>query len=191
MIPQQRPAGFTLLEVLTALAVLGLILMLLNQAMRTGWRALDIWHNGTQAQADFEPVEQALRHLIERMDPGLFPEPPLVRGTATSFVFTTELPDSGTGGRIAADTRLGWEDGSLVLWWTPHGRGVPFLSPSPPQRLVLLEQVSGLELAYRARGPGRAWQNRWAEETLPGLVRLQIPARPPIVARPGRERAEE
>ena len=59
MIPQQRPAGFTLLEVLTALAVLGLILMLLNQAMRTGWRALDIWHNGTQAQADFEQIGRA------------------------------------------------------------------------------------------------------------------------------------
>lgn len=131
MLRTDRRAGFTLLEIIVALAALGLLLVMLTEAMRAGSRALDAWHGATRARSVMEPLDVALRRMIERMDPGVFPDPPQILGTANSLFFTTELPNPDTGGRIAADVRLEAADGSLLLRWTPHGRGVPF--GPPPQ----------------------------------------------------------
>ena len=192
-----RPGGFTLLEVVVALALLGLLLVMLGQAVVAGTRATAVHHRIVQAQLDIPPVEHALRHMIERMDPGIYPQPPAVRGTASALAFTTELPDATTGATLVADVRLETADGQLLLWWTPHGRGVPFTAPPAPRRTVLLERVARLELDYVATGAGAAWQSGWTLPTLPGLVRLRLVAAPggrfwpPIVVRPLREAAEE
>ena len=93
----------------------GLILAMLAQGLRVGVRGADSYHRSVRTQSDMEPVERALRHIIERMDPGMYPEPPLVRGSARALVFTTELPDPATGGSLTADVRLEAEDGRLVL----------------------------------------------------------------------------
>lgn len=192
-----RTAGFTLLEVLVVVAVMGLVLALLAQTVQIGVHAMNAFQGRVRAQVDFEPVEQALRRMVERMDPGIYPQPPLLRGTAASFVFTTELPDAATGGSMAADIRLEAAGGQLRVEWAPHGRGVAFASPPPPRRTVLLDAVARLELAYAPKGAAGAWRDRWAAEELPGLVRIHVvPAAgnanwPAIVARPLRERAEE
>ena len=192
-----RAGGFTLLEVVVALALLGLLLVMLGQGVLVGTRATAVHHRIVQAQLDIAPVEHALRQMIERMDPGVYPQPPAILGTARALAFTTELPDAATGGMMVADVRLDAAEGSLLLWWTPHGRGVPFAAPPAPQRTVLLEHVAGLELDYAAKGAGAAWQAGWNPPSLPGLVRMRlVPAQgtrawPPIIARPLREAAEE
>jgi hypothetical protein len=177
--------------------VLGLILAMLAQGVRVGLSGTERYHGAVQTQSDMEPVERALRHMIERMDPGMYPDPPVVRGTANVLVFTTELPDPSTGGTLTADVRLETDDGRLALWWSPHMRGVPFDAPPPPEHEVLLEKIGGLEIGYAAKGAGAAWVSSWSQPALPGLVRLRlVPAEggkawPPIIARPQREQAEE
>jgi general secretion pathway protein J len=189
--------GFTLLEVLIALALLALVFVILSQAIKLGVQATAAHHRIVQAELAIEPVEHALRHLIERMDPGVYPQPPAVRGTASALAFTTELPDIATGGTMEADVRLEAAGGRLLLWWVPHGRGVPFAGPPAAQHTVLLEQVARLELAYAPKGEGAAWQPGWSAPALPGLVRVRLVpeqgghAWPPIVVRPLREPAEE
>lgn len=194
---KQPPDGFTLLEVVVALALLGLLLVMLGEGVQVGTRATAVHHRIVRAQLDIPPVEHALRHMIERMDPGLYPQPPAIRGTADALAFTTELPDGATGGKMLADVRLEAAGGHLLLWWTPHGAGLPFGAPPAARRTVLLEQVARLELDYAAKGAGAAWQRSWEQPALPGLVRLRlVPAPggrswPPVIARPLREAAEE
>jgi hypothetical protein len=194
----KRPsAGFTLLEALLAVLLLGLVLLLLDQGVQGGVRAVATLARGRPPQFDLSPVEQSLRRMIERMDPGRFPEPPQIRGGPEALAFTTELPDAATGALAIADIRLQAEAGALVLWWTPHGQGIPLGAPPAPRRLVLLERVARLELAYAPRAASAAWQTVWAEPRLPALIRLRLVppegtrAWPPIIVRPLREPAEE
>lgn len=194
---RHRSSGFTLIEVLVALSVTGVILVMITQGLHVGLRGADSFHRAVRMQSDMEPVERALRHMIERMDPGMYPEPPAVRGSASALAFTTELPDPATDGTLTADVRLEVDDGRLVLWWTPHTRGIPFNTPPPPRREVLLEQVARLDLSYAAIMAGSTWLSRWTRPALPGLVRLVVvpavggQAWPPIIVRSPREQAEE
>lgn len=193
----RRSAGFTLVEVLIVLASVGLVLVMLGQGLRIGLRGTTTFQHAVRTQTDMEPVERALRHMVEHMDPGTWPRPPMVLGTSSSIAFTTELPDPDTGGTLIADVRLEAIDGSLILWWTRHTHGVPFGAPPPPERKVLLGGVARLEISYAAKGAGRAWVSGWSQPALPGLVRLRVvPSAgqrdwPPIIVRPPREQAEE
>ena len=174
-----------------------MVLVILGQGIRIGTRGSDAFHRGVRTQSDMEPVERALRHMIERMDPGIYPEPPVVRGSANAIAFTTELPDPATGGTLTADVRLEAIDGRLILWWTPHTRGIPFVAPPPPHRMVLLERIAGLDISYAPKGTGTAWIPSWTQPALPGVVRLRVvpmqgeQAWPPIIVHPPREQAEE
>jgi prepilin-type N-terminal cleavage/methylation domain-containing protein len=194
---RSRTAGFTLIEVLTVLAVVGLILAILAQGVRLGIQGVSSYHRTVRTQSDIEPVEHMLRRMIERMDPGTYPESPLVRGNAREIVFTTDLPDPAGNGSMTADVRLEVDDGHLVLWWTPHTGGVPFGAPPPAQREVLLDRVARLDIAYTARQAPETWVSSWDLAALPNLVRLRIvlppggETWPSIVARPLREQAEE
>jgi prepilin-type N-terminal cleavage/methylation domain-containing protein len=190
-------AGFTLIEVLIVLALTALILVMLGQGIRLGLRGTAAFDRGVQTQRDMVPVEQALRGMLERADPGVYPNPPLVAGTAHTFVFTTDLPDPATGATQRADVRLEAAGGQLLLWWTPHSHGLPFGPPPAPEREVLLDGVSRLDIAYAARTAPSAWLTAWTYKVLPGMVRLTIvgatgqEAWPPVVVRLVREPAEE
>ena len=194
---RRRSCGFSLIEVLAVLAVMGLILVMIAQGLRVGLRGAGSFYRTIQTQSDMEPVERALRRMIERMDPGRYPEPPLVRGSARALVFTTEIPDPATGGNRTADVRLEADDGYLILWWTPHARGIPFNGPPSPHREILLEGVARLDISYAARGAGTAWLSSWDQPALPALVRLHVvPVSvgrpwPLIIATTKREQAEE
>ena len=194
---KRAAAGFTLIEILAVLAVASLVITILGQALMVGGRASSVWHRAVDPPEDIAAAELTLRHMVERMDPGVWPEPPQIRGSATTIAFSTELPDPSTGGVIAADVRLEASRDALVLLWTPRGHGVPFGPPPPPHLVSLLGHVARLELAYAPRGAGPVWRDRWTEEALPGLVRIRlIPSKagaawPPIIARTTREQAEQ
>jgi prepilin-type N-terminal cleavage/methylation domain-containing protein len=194
---KRRSDGFTLIEVLVVVAVTGLILALLGQGLRLGLSGTQSYFRVVRTQSDVQPVEHALRSMIERMDPGLYPEPPQMRGAAQSLTFTTELPDPETGRAMTADVLLGVEHGHLVLVWTPHGGGIPFGQPPPSRHEVLLDHVDRLDISYAARGSAAAWVSSWNQPALPGLVRMRIETAkgretwPPIIISIPREQAEE
>jgi prepilin-type N-terminal cleavage/methylation domain-containing protein len=190
-------SGFTLIEVLIVLALTALILLLLGEGLRLGLRGTAAFDRGVQAQRDFIPVEQALRRMLERADPGIYPNPPLVVGSAHDFVFSTDLPDPATGSMQRADVRLEATNGHFLMLWTPHGHGVPFGSPATPEREILLDDVARLDIAYAARTAPATWLSAWNFKVLPGLIRLTLfdaqghEAWPPIVVRIVTEPAEE
>ncbi|GAC1340659.1 MAG: hypothetical protein NVSMB18_11150 [Acetobacteraceae bacterium] len=196
--PPVPSRGFTLLEILVAVSVLGLMLVLLNQGATFGLRAATTQAAIKDRTGDLEAVDRALRRLVSLADPGIYPEPASLRGTASSLAFTTDLPLPGSGQRQRADVALAVAGGQLRLHWAPHAHVATFAGAPPGDDMVVLDGVERLDLSYSAAGSPSAWASAWNADKLPGLVRIRItfqPGRgrhwPPIVVAPLREPVEE
>jgi general secretion pathway protein J len=198
-----RQHGFTLLEILVALVVLGFLMIALTQGVQFGLRSWDLQARTIARRGDLDAIDRTLRGLIEHMDPGSPTEALPIQGNAASLAFTTELPlAAGALSTRLADVALG-VDGAhrLLLRWTPHLHAVRFGPAPPPQQTELLRGVDHLDLSYWRRASRRAaaaWLGAWTEAAPPGLVRIRLvfpegDARhwPDIVAAPMRDRAQE
>ena len=170
-----KQRGFTLLELLVALAVLGLLMAGLVQGLRLG---VSLWTTQTKRLAvsgDLDSTDRTLRTLIARMDPGgLSGRPPTFKGTARSLVFTTTLPEAAAGLTMRnSDVTLAVDEAhELALLFLPHYRN-PTAAPPPPGRVVLLHDVDRLEMAYW-QDSEKGWQPEWRGVTLPKLIRIRI-----------------
>jgi general secretion pathway protein J len=191
----RRRSGFTLIEVLVALVVLGFLMVGLAQGMRF---ELTAWNTGTRVTggvAELDTVDRALRRLIAHMDPGLPLEPPLLVAEQHTLAFTTELPEAaGAQAAQAADVSLG-VDGRhrLVLRWRSHFPGGEVAATT---EMELLRGVDHVDFAYWNPESG-VWLPRWpGADTLPALVRIGIvvPAGqrpfPPVVVATMRDRPQ-
>lgn len=191
-------AGFTLLELLAAITVLGVVLALVSQGVQFGLRTTRAQAELRLRQGDLEAIDRALRRMIALADPGIYPEPPAFRGTAHALFFTTELPLHGAGPPQRADVALSVEAGRLMLRWTPR-RHVEAFGPAPaPQETAVLDGVERVEFAYREAGASAPWAPGWTASKLPSLVRIRVVFPdgsgrrwPSIVAAFAREAAEE
>lgn len=190
--------GFTLLEVLVALAIFGLLMAGLTQVARFG---IVTWQSQSQAlesRGEQEAVDRVLRDLIARADPGgLGGRPPLFKGTSRDLMFTTDLPDpAGISPPWHADVTL-TVDGAkqLSLVWRPR-LGRPIRDAPGAQSVPLMANVDRLELRYWGTdvGPNAGWKSSWTGDTLPRLVRIRIVRTvggrlvPDIVCAPMRDR---
>lgn len=190
---RRREAGFTLLEILVALTVLGFLVLGLTQGTRYGLRAWDRQTQLVAERGDLDAVDRLLRRLVEQMNPGTQREAPRIVGDAGSLEFVTDLgPAAGALGTREAEVRLSAENNHLLLRWRPHLHARQFGAPPPPTDTELLRGVERLEIAYWTEG---AWRGAWREDRLPELVRLRLrfpkgDARrwPDIVAAPARAR---
>jgi hypothetical protein len=69
------------------------------------------------------------------------------------------------------------DSGRLVLRWRPHRHEKPLGELPPEAEALLLEGVTGLELAYwrpRSADFKGGWVGDWAQPGLPGLVRVRL-----------------
>jgi general secretion pathway protein J len=201
----RRQGGFTLLEILVALVVLGFLVVGLTQGVHFGLRAWELQARTIGRREDLDSIDRTLRRLIENMDPGTSTDPLALQGRATGLAFTTDLPMAvpayaGTSLPIRrADVSLGVDAAHrLVLRWTPHLHAVRFGPAPAPLVSELLRGIDHLDLAYRGAAAGGGWQSSWNQAALPGLVRIRLifaegdPRRwPDVVAAPVRDRIEE
>jgi len=172
---RRRDGGFTLLELLVALVVLGFILAGLSQGVRYGLRATDSQARTLAERSELDAVDRALRRLIEQMDPGTARDGASVQGSAGRLVFVSELPAASGLPTRRVDIALG-VDGArrLVLRATPRPAGKPFGPPPLPIETELLRDVDHIEFSYLARGPAPGWTSSWSVKDLPFLVRLRV-----------------
>jgi general secretion pathway protein J len=191
-----RDRGFTLLEILVALAVLGLLMAGLVQGLRVG---VSTWTAQTQklsANSDLDATDRTLRALIERMDPGgVSGRPALFKGTEHSLTFTTSLPDpSGAAMSRVVDVLLAVDESHrLQMVLLPHYREAAGTAPAPG-RVELLNDVDRIELGYWL-DPQVGWLTEWRGVVVPKLIRVRIVSRrgsarttPDIVISPMRDR---
>lgn len=169
----RRDAGFTLLEVLVALTVLGFLMVGLTQGVRFGLLAWDRQSRLIETYSELDAVDRLLRRLVEQMDPGTRRDPPQVAGSAAELAFRTDLgPAAGPLGARDAEVRLLVRDGRLLLRWRPYLRAIRFTPPPPLTETTLVEGVAALEIAYWGEA---GWQPNWPEQRrLPALIRLRL-----------------
>ena len=170
--------GFTLMEVLAALAVLGLLLAGLAQGVQFGLRAWDLQARDVAWRNDIEAADRTIRLLIRRVRSGAeVRDRPVVVGGPQGCELVTLLPPHATdpAGPVAA--RLDVDAaGRLVLRWLPMPHAAWTGPPPRPREAVLLDRVARVEFAYWKDQPGGggAWQRAWSEPEAPSLVRVRI-----------------
>jgi general secretion pathway protein J len=195
----RRPAGFTLLEILVALAVLGFLLLGLTQGARFGLAAWDSQARLLGRTGDLQVADRTLRRLLSRLVPLDDDRRPGLRGAAHRLDAVTELPAMMAAPTRQAVVTLGLDEaGRLMLRWTPylHAR---WLGPPPaPQASELLRGVEGLDIAYWSGAPGGGWVSSWAGTDLPALLRIRLRFGredgrrwPDIIVAPKRERPDD
>lgn len=192
----REDAGFTLLEIIVALVVLGVLLVTLSQGVHFGFAAWGRQDQTLRTGEALQAADRTLRGLIEQLYPGTERDAAKLRGRAHAAAFTSSLPIGRDGEPAEADISLTVDhDGHLLLSWLPHLHAQRLQAAPAPHVVVLLDNVAGLQLSYWS-DKAKAWSPDWNENMLPDLmrVRIEFPAHdarrwPDIVAAPGREQA--
>ncbi len=177
-IPSRSNAGFTLLEILAALAVLGLVLLALSQGTQFG---LTAWHTQSATSArhnELEAVDRTLRLLIERTvsSDRVKNRGPLLGGSTGLDVVTVLPPNSASLPDGTVEARLEVNSAhQLILRWKPMPHAT-WIRPPPQQQEVLLRGVLKLEVAYwqMALGGGGVWLRGWTSADPPSSIRIRI-----------------
>lgn len=174
----EKQRGFTLLEVLVALVLLGLLLAALAQGLRFGMSAWDLQVRASESTASLEATDRSLRQLIESMKPGNFgTSQGSALGHRDRLTFVGNLPAVLPGDREAEMTLTLTGNHRLVLRWRPHKHELSTEALPPETETLLLDGVEKLSLAYwrsAMAGMEGGWVDEWSQPALPGLVRIHL-----------------
>lgn len=172
-------SGFTLLEILVALVVLGFLMVGLAQGVQFGLKAWDLQARQVALRSDMDATERVLRNLIAQADPGEFSDPATFKGDSSKMSFASRLPLPAVTGlpTRSVDVGLGVDARQrLVLRWSPRPHAER-LTPEPlPNETVLLERVQRIEISYFKGGSGKGtgWLKTWNDPDVPLLVRFRL-----------------
>lgn len=180
-------AGFTLLELLIAITLLGLLIAALFGGLRLGAAAWERSEERLDESARLQVVQNFLRERLAQAYPLSADDEAggfrlAFAGTGDALRFVTLMPEYlGTG---FAEFVLAVDDQSdpknLILRWRrfDYPAGSPGPDAEEPQVKVLMEQIAALEIAYYGalgRGDTAAWREQWLDAAaMPDLVRLRV-----------------
>ncbi len=172
-------AGFTLLELIVSLSVLGLLCALAYAAVPLGLRSWETAQVRTQQLDDLRISWRFLQQVLTQAKPVSDPDDPsrqiLFYGSAQQLSFVSAIPgEIGPAGlsRITLQARppqLQLRLQSLKKDQEPE---------SQPYRTVLSDDLQSLDIAYFGRPQQQAassWHTQWLSgKRLPELVRIRI-----------------
>ncbi|MDS4040701.1 MAG: prepilin-type N-terminal cleavage/methylation domain-containing protein [Candidatus Competibacter sp.] len=182
--PDRRQTGFTLLELVVAITLMGLVLLVLYSGLRLGLNGWDSGERRAEASNRLRSVQEFLRRQLAQSMTVYQTQANEKRkkivvfaGEATAVEFVAPmLVHLGQGGlyRVRVETA----DSQMRVRWRPY---LPGDSTAGEEReTVLLEGVSDVEWAYFGserdddQDPPR-WRSEWAnQERRPLLVRLNL-----------------
>lgn len=178
-----RQAGFTLLELVVALSVLGLVIIALNQGLQTGLGIWNVQSRQIRRTKDLDATARTLRALLTQIpistSAAINPGSPSVAiaftGKADQLAFVGNLP-TGLGTDSYADITLSLSGKRLTLNWLPHRHELP--GPAPAANVIeILRGVERLDLAYWGPPVPAApstWLAGWDGPRLPNLLRVRL-----------------
>jgi general secretion pathway protein J len=183
--PPRDTAGFTLVELLVVLALLGLLTVGLYQGLRIGSRAADRLSPNTDRIGQFALILEFMQREMAAAEPL-----PVTTDAAQTINFDGEQHSLsfvslfpaylGFGGfhLLRLEAEPGSADHRLVVTWQPILRDFHSPQASAVQSSVLLEGLRAVTFAYfGVAGPDQppAWLEKWADrDTLPILVRMHL-----------------
>lgn len=184
--------GFTLLELLVAITLLGLLMAALFGGLRLGMRVWETADARLDASARIQIVQDFIRQRLTEALPleGVLPElaeagigEPPFQGTAEAVQFASLLPENLGAGVYLMELVLSeswYADGrgDLVLRWRPFEPDDQTTEEIEPEERVLIENIEALELSYFGTidpaQPPDWWQAWEGQSELPRLVRLRV-----------------
>ena len=174
LLNKSRDAGFTLLEIIVALVVLGVLLATLSQGVHFGFAAWGKQNQSVQVAESLQATDRTLRRLVEQIEPGTERDAGKLTGLPHAMAFTSTLPIGPDGAMAAADISLMVDhDHRLILSWLPHVHAKRLVAAPPPHVSVLLRNVDTLDFGYWSDSAAD-WSKTWDNTGVPDLIRLRI-----------------
>jgi general secretion pathway protein J len=172
--------GFTLLEVLVAITVLALLMLGLNQGVRSGFAFWSAQSRRTGEVAELDATARVLRALLTGIPTrpaaaGAAQVSIAFEGHADRLTFVGDLP-TGFGDSRRASITITLRGNRMVLAWTPHRHELGGAPPTTPAEVELISGVQNLEFAYWGvlGGGAPGWLAEWTSPALPELVRIRL-----------------
>lgn len=178
--------GFTLLETLVALTLLGLVLMMLYGALFAGARSARA--GDTQARENDDKrlalsfIRRVTGEAVPMLEVDVQGERLLFRGDGTSLQFVSRLPAHHAGSGLYF-LKLEVTDDELRLSYTPLAGEKDLFGEDifvEADTVGLLEGMEAIDLDYFGRDTldaEPAWHDEWDDETLlllPELIRFKV-----------------
>ena len=183
---KSRPAtaGFTLLELLVAVTVLGLLVIGLTQGVRVGVNLWDAQIRRSGKVAELDATARVLRNLLTFIPisataaSAAAPVAIGFKGEPNLISFTGDLP-TGLGGKQRADIIIRLKGGTVTIAWAPHFHQTPdtTVAQAPLSETELIRDVGDLQFSYwGAANPTApaAWLTQWDGPSLPELIRVRL-----------------
>lgn len=168
------PRGFTLLEMIVVVAVMGFLVIGLTEGSRFGLRAYKHQADMIANHDQFDAVDRTLRQLLTQVQ---------MRGgtEAGALAFTGNLPAAVAIGTRRADMDLLVDpDHQLILNWVPHRHETPLGNPEKPVTTVLLRGVGRMDIGYwhggdaNAAGDQSGWNDQLNANETPKLIKITL-----------------
>jgi general secretion pathway protein J len=174
-------AGFTLVEILVAITLLGLLMAALFGGVQLGVRA---WEAGEERLDESSRLVTVQGFLRERLAQAyqleeLAPRVDAFAGEPDRVSFVTLMPEHLGGGfqRMTLAVTAAADGADLAVTWWPAELDDAAVGPDDLRSRALLADVAELRLAYFGpvgRNEPPAWHEAWEQPVLPQLVRVQL-----------------
>jgi len=168
-----RNSGFTLLELLVALAIFGLVIVALTSGVRFAARAAQAVERQNSSDGDLAPVQSAIRRILG--------EGRSIEGLPDRVSFVGTMPDAFDLPGVYEMT-LALAGDRLVLRWRPHAAKNGGDEPAEESEgsrgeAELARGIADLAFEYRlpSKDGGSGWQPESKDhDVTPLLVRLTV-----------------
>jgi general secretion pathway protein J len=172
--------GFTLIEVLVALALMGMIAIILITSLQIGGHTWQRVMRVTSGTEDIAQAQEILRLRLSSLYPddrpaGAISHPAFLISNGTSLEFSGAAPEATAGGILRYQIAVSATSGALEIRSWPDKDSFSD-QPGDAKPEALLPHVASMAIQFLLKpetGPSR-WVERWDSKKIPQLIRIDL-----------------